>query len=120
MSLAPSGDAEQNVIRTKGVTMWDRTIGWLSGSPLGIRAMTRMNVALALGLSVFACVLVSGTASRTEPQGDAWACASVLLMTLPVAWRRAYPLAAIATLAAGALFNAIVIGSYVRCGATLP
>jgi hypothetical protein len=30
------------------------------------------------------------------------------------------PLGAISTLAGGALFNAIVVGSYVRCGATLP
>jgi signal transduction histidine kinase len=41
-------------------------------------------------------------------------------MTAPVAWRRAHPLGAIATLAFGALFNAIVVGTFVRCGATLP
>ena len=41
-------------------------------------------------------------------------------MTVPVAWRRAHPLGAMATLAGGALFNAIAVGSYVRCGAALP
>jgi signal transduction histidine kinase len=43
-----------------------------------------------------------------------------LLLTVPVAFRRDYPLAAMAVIGFGALFNWLVIGHYVRCGAALP
>jgi signal transduction histidine kinase len=65
-------------------------------------------------------VIVSGNADKTDPQGGVFACVCVLLMTVPVAWRRAHPLGAMMTLAGGAVFNAIAVGSYVRCGAALP
>jgi signal transduction histidine kinase len=100
--------------------MQDRVTGWLSGAPFGLRAFTRLNTALALALSTVAVLAVSGRLSTGDPRGGIGACAAVLLMTLPVAWRRAAPLGAMATLAGGAAFNAIVVGSFVRCGATLP
>jgi signal transduction histidine kinase len=94
--------------------------GWFSGAPFGLRAFTRLDTLLALALSAFAVVLVSGNGGTGDPRGGVFACAAVLLMTVPVAWRRAHPLGAIATLAGGAVFNAIVVGSFVRCGAALP
>ena len=100
--------------------MRDRVRDWFVGAPFGLRAFTRLDTLLALGLSAFAVVLVSGNGASGDPSGGIFACAAVLLMTLPVAWRRAHPLGAIATLAGGAVFNAIVVGSFVRCGATLP
>jgi signal transduction histidine kinase len=100
--------------------MVDHVRGWWSGAPFGFRAFTRFDMLLALVLSGGAVLLVSGTTNSHNPQGGLGACAGVLLMTMPVAWRRAAPLGAIATLAAGAVFNGIVVGSYVRCGATLP
>jgi signal transduction histidine kinase len=100
--------------------MVDRATGWMWGAPLGWRAFTRLDALLAALLSAYAVLLVSGGGKHGDPQGGVLACAGVLLMTAPVAWRRAHPLAAIATLAAGALCNAIVVGTYVRCGATLP
>ena len=44
----------------------------------------------------------------------------MLLMTLPVAFARKWPLVAAGVLLAGALVNWWAIGHYVRCGATLP
>ena len=41
-------------------------------------------------------------------------------MILPMAWRRPAPLAAAAVMAAAALFNGLVFGPVVRCGAFLP
>lgn len=100
--------------------MANRVKDWFWGAPFGWRALTRLDLLLALVLSAFAEVIVSGHASKGDPQGGVFACASVLLMTLPVAGRRAHPLGVMATLAGGAVFNAIAVGSYVRCGAALP
>jgi signal transduction histidine kinase len=100
--------------------MVNRMKDWLWGAPLGWRSLTRLDLLLALVLSAFAVVIVSGHGGTGDPQGGVFACAAVLLMTLPVAGRRAHPLGAMAVLAGGAVFNAIAVGSYVRCGATLP
>jgi signal transduction histidine kinase len=97
-----------------------RAGGWLSGAPSAIPGVTRLNALLALVLSVFVCVIASGIANAHEPQGGVFVCISALLMTLPVAWRRRFPLQAVAVLAVGAVFNWLVVGQYVRCGAALP
>lgn len=44
----------------------------------------------------------------------------VLLMTLPVAWRRPAPVGAAVVLALGAVLNPLVIGPMIRCGPALP
>jgi signal transduction histidine kinase len=100
--------------------MLNRAKDWVWGAPFGWVAATRLDLALAVVLSAFAQVIVSGVDYKTDPQGGIFACASVLLMTLPVAVRRKHPLGAMVVLASGAIFNAIVVGSYVRCGAALP
>jgi hypothetical protein len=100
--------------------MLDRMRDWMWGSPFNRGSLTRLDVLFALVLSAFAELIVSGSADKIDPKGGVFACVSVLLMTLPVAARRNYPLAAMATLAGGAVFNAIAVGSYVRCGAALP
>jgi signal transduction histidine kinase len=117
--LAMRTSGFDNVSR-KGYQMPDRVRGWFSGAPFGLRALTRLDTLLALVVSAGAVVVVSGVTNSDDPQGGFLACVSVLLMTAPVAWRRAHPLGAVATLAGGALFNAIVVGSFVRCGGTLP
>ncbi len=93
---------------------------WVWGAPLGQRALTRLDTLLALLVSVAAVIAVSGNGNHSDPKGGVFACVAVLLMTVPVAWRRAHPLGAVATMAVGALFNAIVIGTFVRCGGALP
>lgn len=93
--------------------------GWWSG-PSGVPGVTRLNGLLALILSVGVVLAASGSLDSSNPKGGVWVCVAALSMTLPVAWRRSAPLAAIAALAAGAVFNWLVVGSYVRCGAALP
>ena len=100
--------------------MLNRVKDWMWGPPWGWGAVTRLDLSLALALSAIAELIVSGNASSGDPRGGVFACACVLLMTLPVAARRAHPLGAMAVLAGGAVFNAIAVGSYVRCGAALP
>jgi signal transduction histidine kinase len=99
--------------------MLSRVSSWWSG-PSGIPGVTRLNGLLALALSVVVVLTSSGSLDPTDPKGSMWVCAAALLMTLPVAWRRDAPLTAIAVLAAGAVFNWLVVGSYVRCSAGLP
>jgi len=94
--------------------------GWFGGSLLQARNVNRADALIALVLSVFAILLTSGVTHTGHPHGGFWASLAVLTMTVPVLWRRRAPLGAAATLAAGSLFNGLVIGSMVRCGAALP
>jgi signal transduction histidine kinase len=100
--------------------MLDRVRSWLSGQPFGLPGTTGLNALLAVVLSVGVVLAASGSLDSTDPQGGFWVSAAALLMTVPVAWRRRQPLVVIAALAAGAVFNWLVAGSYVRCGAALP
>jgi hypothetical protein len=77
-----------------------------------------LDIAVAFILSAVAVAGVNG--AFPPDHGGVGACAGVLLMTLPVAWRRRAPLAAAAVLAAGALLNGLIFGPMVRCGAALP
>ena len=93
-----------------------RTVrGWFGTSLFGVRGVNRADGLLALMLSAGAVAQTSGVVHTGHPHGGFWASLAVLTMTVPVAWRRRAPLAAVATLAAGALFNGLVIGSMVRC-----
>ena len=94
--------------------------GWFGGSLFGVRDVNRADALIALVLSVFAILLTSGVVHTGHPHGGFWASVAVLTLTVPVLWRRRSPFAAVATIAAGALFNGLVIGSMVRCGAALP
>ncbi len=93
---------------------------WFGKSLFGVRDVNLADGLIALVLSVFAIMLTSGATHPGHPHGGFWASLAVLSMTVPVLWRRRAPLGAAATLAAGSLFNGFVIGSMVRCGATLP
>ncbi len=79
-----------------------------------------LDIAVAVILSGYAVALVSGVIHTSHPHGGAAASVGVLVMTLPVAWRRPAPLAAAAVMGAAALLNGLVFGSMVRCGAFLP
>ena len=93
---------------------------WFGKSLFETRNVNRADALIALVLSVFAILLTSGVTHTGHPHGGFWASLAVLTMTVPVLWRRRAPLAAAGTLAAGSLFNALVVGSMVRCGAALP
>jgi hypothetical protein len=100
--------------------MLDRSVGWWSGAPFGVRGITRLNTVLALVLSGGMIVAVSGVTNSSNPQGGVLACAAALLLVVPVAWRRDHALSAMGVIAFGALFNWLVVGHYARCGAALP
>jgi signal transduction histidine kinase len=93
----------------------------ITGPTFGITDLGWGDIALALILSAFAVIIVTHGRSNGHVYDAGWAGAfAVLLMTLPVAFARKRPLVVAAVLLAGALVNWWAIGSYVRCGATLP
>jgi len=95
---------------------------FIAGPTFGITDVGWGDIGLALLLSVFATVIVTHGKNAAGHVFDAgWAGAlAVLLMTLPVAFARKRPLLVAGVLVAGALVNWWAIGTYVRCGATLP
>jgi signal transduction histidine kinase len=84
------------------------------------RVWLRIDLAVGILLSVFGVYLVSGLDHDNTRHAGVAAAAMVLLMTLPVAWRRRAPVAVSAVLAAGAVLNPVVIGRMIRCGPALP
>ena len=95
---------------------------FIAGPTFGITGLGWGDIGLAVFLSVFAAFIVTHGKNATGHVFDAgWAGAlAVLLMTLPVAFARKRPLVVASVLVAGALVNWLAIGTYVRCGATLP
>jgi signal transduction histidine kinase len=94
---------------------------WFGRPLFGIRGINRADGLLALILSTVGAVgLALLEQPAGHPQGSLGASLAMLTITMPVLWRRRAPIDAVATLAAGALFNGVVIGSMVRCGIALP
>jgi hypothetical protein len=87
--------------------------------PVG-RAWAATGIVLAAGLSAFAVVLVLGFTHTGHPHGGVAAAVGVLAMTVPIAWAYRAPIPTLAILLAAAVLNALVFGSMVRCGGTLP
>jgi hypothetical protein len=79
-----------------------------------------LDLAAAVILSGYAVALTSGLLHTSHPHGGVGASVGVVAMTLPVAWRRPWPLAAAAVMAVAALLNGLAFGPMVRCGAFLP
>ena len=79
-----------------------------------------IDVVSAVGLSVFGIFLVSGLDRENAHHAGALAAALVLLMTLPVAWRRRTPVTVAAVLGVGAVINLVIVGGMIRCGPALP
>jgi signal transduction histidine kinase len=82
--------------------------------------LRRVDLAVGVLLAAFGVALVSGIGIGTPEHAGAAAAVMVLLMTLPVAWRRQAPVAVAAVLAAGAVLNPLLIGDMIRCGPALP
>jgi signal transduction histidine kinase len=95
---------------------------FIAGPTFGITDLGWGDIGLAVFLSVFATFIVTHGKNSAGHVFDAgWAGAlAVLLMTLPVAFARKRPLVVASVLVVGALVNWWAIGTYVRCGATLP
>jgi signal transduction histidine kinase len=103
----------------------ERTVGGVSAAAPGVapsaeRAWAATGIVLAVGLSIFAAVLVLGLTHSGHPHGGVAAAAGVLAMTVPIAWARRAPVLTLAVLFAAAVLNGLVFGSMVRCGGTLP
>ncbi len=97
---------------------WARVI---TGPIFGITDLGWGDIALAVFLSLFAVTIVTHGTSGGRVYDAGWTGAlAVLLMTLPVAFARKWPLVAAGVLFAGALVNWGAIGHDVRCGAALP
>jgi signal transduction histidine kinase len=79
-----------------------------------------IDVMSAVGLSVYGIILVSGLIHNNTRHAGALAATFVLLMTLPVAWRRQAPVGVAAVLGVGAVVNLLVVGRMIRCGPALP
>jgi signal transduction histidine kinase len=87
-------------------------IRWLANAEVGRLPVVDVVVACALGTG-------GAIAAASRHEGMA-ASLGVLAMTLPVAWCRRAPVSAAFALMLGALFNALLFGSMVRCGWALP
>ncbi|HEX6696958.1 MAG TPA: hypothetical protein VF080_09195 [Solirubrobacteraceae bacterium] len=80
----------------------------------------RLDIAIAVALSALGLLLMYGNA--TDAQVDAsWLALPVFLaVTIPVLWRRAAPLQAMAAVAVGLAVHIALFGSVVRCGVVFP
>ena len=79
-----------------------------------------LDVAIGVALAAYGVYLVSGAVSNNTRHAGAFAGVMVLLMTLPVVWRRRAPLGVAAVLALGAVLNPLIVGDMIRCGPALP
>jgi signal transduction histidine kinase len=84
------------------------------------KTVSLLDVGIGVALSVYGVILVSGAVHNNTDHAGVAASALILLMTLPVVWRRRAPMAVAAVLAAGAVLNTLLIGDMIRCGPALP
>ena len=94
--------------------------GFRNYHPIVREGIAKLDVAAGLALSAVAVFQVGGGDPHNAKRAGAGAAALVLLMTLPVIWRRPAPVRVAAVLAIGAILNIAVIGDMVRCAAALP
>jgi signal transduction histidine kinase len=88
------------------------------------RSMLGAEIGGCAVIDLVAAVLLIGVfldiASHRPAEASPAAVAGAILMLVPVAWRRSWPLAAIAVIAVATVLNGLIFGSHVRCGAVLP
>jgi signal transduction histidine kinase len=97
-----------------------RAVSWLWRPAGNVREVGWGDVGVAVLLSAWAVLLVTGLFPGSTDHGGVLAAAGVLAMTVPVAWERRAPLGAAVAAAAGAVVNELLIGPMVRCGPCLP
>jgi len=88
----------------------------------GANGISWIDVIIAVALSAPPVAVATGALALQNGQrhpGVA-ACLGVVALTLPVAWRRPWPLTAAAVMAIGAVVNGLAFGQVVRCGVALP
>jgi Histidine kinase len=94
-----------------------------SGGSVGrwaIAGLSVLDIAAAAVLSAFPVAVALGAPIGGDSHAGVAACLGVLVLTVPLAWRRPLPIAAAGVMAAGALANGLAFGPLVRCGVALP
>jgi signal transduction histidine kinase len=80
----------------------------------------RFDVAATVVASALGLLLMYGNATDAKIDASYLGMPVFLLVTLPLLWRRADPMAALGLVAAGLVVHVALFGSLVRCGATFP
>jgi signal transduction histidine kinase len=80
----------------------------------------RLDIAIAVALSALGLLLMYGNATDADVDASWLALPAFLAVTIPVLWRRAAPLQAMAAVAAALAVHIALFGSVVRCGVVFP
>jgi signal transduction histidine kinase len=80
----------------------------------------RLDIAIAVALSAFGLLLMYGNATDADVDASWLAMPVFLGVTVPLLWRRAAPLQAMAAVAAALAVHIALFGSVVRCGVVFP
>src|SRR3954465_6391995 len=80
----------------------------------------RLDIAIAVALSALGLLLMYGNATDAEVDAGWLAIPVFLGVTIPVLWRRAAPLQAMAAVAVALAVHIALFGSVVRCGVVFP
>ncbi len=91
-----------------------RTMGH-TGEPIG-----RLDIAIAVVLSALGVLLMYGNVTDADVDASWLAIPTFLAVTIPVLWRRAAPLQALAVVGAATVVHAALFGTIVRCGVVFP
>jgi hypothetical protein len=86
----------------------------------GPRWRAAFDVALGAILGGYAMAHALNLVGSTSPNDGPAAAVAILVMTVPIIWRRRAPVAVAVALAVGAVLNPVIIGPMVRCGPCLP
>jgi signal transduction histidine kinase len=80
----------------------------------------RLDIAIAVALSALGLLLMYGNATDADVDASWLAMPVFLGVTIPVLWRRAAPLQAMAAVAVAVAVHIALFGSVVRCGVVFP
>ena len=80
----------------------------------------RLDIAIAVALSALGLLLMYGNVTDADVDASWLAMPLFLLVTIPVLWRRAAPLAALAAVAVALAIHIAAFGTIVRCGVAFP
>jgi len=85
-----------------------------------IERIEKRDVLLAAVLSVFGLVLMVSNVQSVKIHASVLAVPAFMLVTAPLAWRRAAPVAALTAVFSALLIHIALFGSVIRCGVAFP
>jgi signal transduction histidine kinase len=80
----------------------------------------KLDIAIAVALTALGVLLMYGNATDADVDSSWLAIPVFLGVTVPVLWRRAAPLQALAAVGAATIVHIVLFGSLVRCGVVFP